>query len=142
MNKTLLVPGPVKSSLIAEYINKLSDDKSTGAHSIFLGQVRSDRINDRTVRAIEYSAYTEMLETEAGKIRETILSAFSDVTNLVIVHSTGLVKAGELSLFVMLTAGHRDQATRACRHVVEMIKEKFPVWKKEIFDDNTNRWHE
>ncbi len=142
MKKHTLVPGPIKSSLIVEYINNLSDDKSAGAHSIFLGQVRNDKINERTVKAIEYSAYVEMAEKEALKIKDIIMSAYTDVNNVVIIHSTGIVKAGELSLFVMVTAGHRDQATRACRHAVEMIKDNYPVWKKELFDDDSHRWQE
>lgn len=140
MNDQYLVAGPVKSSLIIEYLNKLSDDKSTGAHSVFLGQVRDDKIDDRTVKAIEYSAYDNMVEKEAVRIKETIKGAFSDVRDIVLVHSTGIVKAGELSLFVMITAGHRDHATRACRHAVEMIKENYPVWKKELFDDDSHQW--
>ena len=142
MKKHTLVPGPIKSSLVVEYINNLSDDKSAGAHSIFLGQVRNDKINERTIEAIEYSAYVEMAEKEALKIKDIIMSAYSDVNDVVITHSTGIVKAGELSLFVMVTAGHRDQATRACRHAVEMIKENYPVWKKELFDDDSHRWQE
>jgi molybdopterin synthase catalytic subunit len=50
-----------------------------------------------------------------------------------IVHSVGIVKAGEASLFIMVTSGHRDQGTRGCRHTLEMVKEKLPVWKKEIY---------
>jgi molybdopterin synthase catalytic subunit len=138
----VLVPGPIKSSLIIEYINNLSDNKSSGAHSIFLGQVRNDKIHERTVKSIEYSAYKEMVEKEAKKIKDTIIAAYSDVNDVVIIHSTGIVKAGELSLFVMVTAGHRDQATRACRHAVEMIKENYPVWKKELFDEDSHRWKE
>lgn len=140
MQNAVLVPGPVKSSLIAEYLNRASDDKSAGAHSIFLGQVRDDRIGDRMVTAIEYSAYPEMVEKEYQKIKDTIMAAFNDVRDVFILHSTGVVKAGELSLFVMVTAGHRDHASRACRHVVEMIKESLPVWKKELFDDDSSRW--
>ncbi len=141
MENNILVPGPIKASLIAEYLNKLAGDTEAGAHSIFLGQVRSDKVNDRMVKAIEYSAYDEMVEKECARIKDTIRAAFSDVRDIIIVHSTGMVKAGEMSLFVMITAGHRDQATRACRHALEMIKENFPVWKKEIFDDDTHKWH-
>lgn len=136
----ILVSGPIDSSLIVDYIDRLSEDKGSGAHSIFLGQVRNDKINGRTVEAIEYSAYKEMVEKEAQKIKDTVLKAYSDVNKVVITHSTNIVKAGEISLFVMVTAGHRDQATRACRHAVEMIKENFPVWKKELFDDDSHKW--
>jgi len=141
-NQHVLVPGPIRSSLIMEYIKKLSDDKSSGAHSIFLGQVRNDKINERTVEAIEYSAYKEMVEKEAKRIQNTIIADYSDVNNVIIIHSAGIVRAGELSLFVMVTAGHRDQATRACRDAVEMIKESYPVWKKELFDDDSHRWQD
>lgn len=141
MENHILVPGPIKASLIAEHLNKLAGDSEAGAHSIFLGQVRSDKVNDRMVTAIEYSAYDEMVEKECTRIKDTIRAAFSDVRDVIIVHSTGMVKAGQMSLFVMITAGHRDHATRACRHALEMIKENFPVWKKEIFDDDTHKWH-
>ena len=142
MVKNVLVPGPIKTSLIAEFLDSTDTNKSTGAHSVFIGQVRNDIIDSRKVEAIEYSAYDEMVEKEAGRIIDTIKSAFSQVSNIVIIHSTGIVRAGEHSLFVMVTAGHRDQATRACRHAVEMIKESLPVWKKELFDDDSYRWKE
>ncbi len=142
MENTILVPGPLKTSLIAEYLDKLSDDKSAGAHSVFLGQVRNDKINDNKVKAIEYSAYEALVEKETSRIKETIMAAFSDVKDVLIVHATGIVKTGELSLFVMVTAGHRDHATRACMHAVEMIKENFPVWKKEVFENDSHQWKE
>jgi molybdopterin synthase catalytic subunit len=141
MDKTILVDGPIRTSLISMYLGKLSGDMEAGAHSLFLGQVRNDMINDRRVKAIEYSAYAEMVEKECGMIKDTVMAAFNDVRDIIILHSTGVVKAGEISLMVMITAGHRDHATRACRHVLEMIKENFPVWKKEILDDGSHKWH-
>jgi molybdopterin synthase catalytic subunit len=57
-----------------------------------------------------------------------------------IIHSVGLVKAGEISLVIMISAGHRQQAMEACSRTVEMVKERFPVWKKEIFDDSSFQW--
>jgi molybdopterin synthase catalytic subunit len=48
--------------------------------------------------------------------------------------------AGEVSLLVLVSAGHRQQAMTACSKTVELIKEKLPVWKKEIFEDNTHEW--
>lgn len=141
MDKHILVKGPITASLVAEQLGKLQGDIEAGAHSLFLGQVRKDRVSDQTVEAIEYSAYDEMVEKECGRIKDTIMAAFSYVRDVIILHSTGVVKAGEMSLFVMITAGHRDHATRACRHALEMIKENFPVWKKEIFDDGSHKWH-
>ena len=136
----LIIDGPLDPSTIAVYIADKTADKSAGAHSVFTGQVRDDKIKDRTVKAIEYSAYDDMVIKEYKKIKDTVLSAFNDVKDVIIIHSRGIVKAGEISLFVLVTAGHRDQAMRACRHVVEMIKEHYPVWKKEIFEDDSHQW--
>jgi len=142
MNHTYLVEGAISSGLIGEYLSSLSGRNDTGAHSIFLGQVRDDPREDKKVEAIEYSAYEEMVAAEAERIRRVTLDAFSDVKNIEIVHSTGLVRAGEISLFVLVTAGHRDQASRACSHIVEMIKLNYPVWKKELFNDDSRQWRE
>ncbi len=112
----------------------------TGGLSVFAGQVRADMVDGRKVRAIEYSAYDAMVEGEVDAIRSQIKAEFSDVKTVTIIHSTGEVKAGELSLIVVVTAGHRHQAIRACAHTVELVKERLPVWKKEMFEDKSHRW--
>lgn len=142
MSRTYLVDGPIHADLIGKYIGLLSLSREVGGHSIFIGQVREDLVDDLKVKAIEYSAYNEMVTDEAEKIIRLTSEAFSDVHNIEIIHSNGLVRAGEISLFVLVTAGHRDQAIRACRHVVEMIKLNYPVWKKEILDDDSHQWKE
>jgi len=140
MEKKFLFNGPIPPSHIAGYIERLQSMSDSGGHSIFLGQVRADSHEGRSVFAIEYSAYDDMVEKEGLRIIETTKGAFPDIRSIEILHSTGTVKAGEISLFVLVTAGHRDQAIRGCRHVVEMIKDNYPVWKKEIFEDRSHRW--
>ncbi|NMC37516.1 MAG: molybdenum cofactor biosynthesis protein MoaE [Bacteroidales bacterium] len=135
-----LVNGPLSPGLIAEIIAGCGENHDTGGHALFLGQVRKDRFEGRYVKAIEYSAYEEMVIMEANKISKTILSEFEDVKIFEIIHSKGLVKAGEISLMVMVSAGHRQQALNACSKAVEMIKEKLPVWKKELYDDDSGQW--
>jgi molybdopterin synthase catalytic subunit len=133
MKNRYLVDGPITPMLISELITLGNDDSGAGAISVFIGKVRNDEVDGKRVSALEYSAYEEMAVKEADEIVNTIKLAFSDVRTIIIVHSTGIVKAGETSLFIMVTSGHRDHATRACRHTLEMVKEKLPVWKKEIF---------
>jgi len=140
MGTNYLINKPITSSVITHLIEKLGERSDSGGHSVFLGQVRADEINGKKVRAIEYSAYEGMVKIEAENIKQIIMSEFGDVRSIYIVHSTGLVKAGELSLFVLVSAGHRYQAMLACSKTVELIKEKFPVWKKEIFDDDSHEW--
>jgi molybdopterin synthase catalytic subunit len=137
-----LTEGPITAEQISAKIENLGKRTDAGGHSIFLGQVRADLSNGRKVKAIEYSAYEQMVGLEAEKIRIGIFSEFSDVLEIVIIHSTGVVKAGEISMFVLVSAGHRDHAATACRTTVELIKEKLPVWKKEIFEDDSHTWKE
>ena len=138
--KEYLVSGPVKPEMISSLIKEASELKDCGGHDIFLGQVRGDTIDGKRVVAIEYSAYEPMVSMEAEKIRNEILSEFSDVRSAVILHSSGIVKTGEISLFVLVSAGHRLQAINGCRETVERIKARLPLWKKEIFADDTYRW--
>jgi len=133
MKNRYLVGGPITPLLISELMTLGNDDNGAGAVSIFIGKVRDDEVNGNRIKALEYSAYSEMAEKEADGIVKTVKAAFSDVRKVLLVHSTGIVKAGEASLFIMVTSGHRDHSTRACRHALEMVKEKLPVWKKEIF---------
>jgi molybdopterin synthase catalytic subunit len=135
-----LISGPISQKEISQLLEKAGKETDSGGHSIFLGQVRADDINGKKVMAIEYSAYEEMVKIESEKIKEAVLSEFGDVKSIEIVHSKGIVKAGEISLFVLVSAGHRYQAIKACSTTVELIKEKLPVWKREIFDDGSREW--
>ncbi len=128
-----LIEGPVPYSAITELIAKKAKNTETGAHMLFLGQVKSDLVEGKQVRAIEYSAYEEMVISEADKINKTILSEFGDVKSIEIVHSKGLVNAGEISLLVMVSAGNPGQAQAACAKAVELIKDKLPILKREVF---------
>lgn len=140
MKPGYLINGPITPEVITSLMEKISERTDTGGHSVFLGQVRADYENDKKVKAIDYSAYEGMVKVEAEKIKEIILAEFADVKSIEIVHSTGIVKAGEISLLVLVSAGHRHHAMMACSKAVELIKEKLPVWKREIFDDDSHLW--
>jgi molybdopterin synthase catalytic subunit len=140
MVSNYLIKGPVTQEHISNLIEQARKRTDSGAQSVFIGQVRADEINGKKVEAIEYSAYEAMVKVETDKIKEVIYSEFGDVKSVEIVHSTGIVKAGEISLFILVSAGHRHQAIQACSKTVELIKQKLPVWKKEIFDNNSYEW--
>jgi molybdopterin synthase catalytic subunit len=135
-----LKEGPITQNEITHLMEKMGKRNNSGGHTFFLGQVRTDIVNGKRVKAIEYSAYETMANAEADKIKETVLSEFSDAKSIDIIHSTGIVKAGEISLLVLVSAGHRQNAIQACSKTVELIKRKLPVWKKEIFVDGTYEW--
>jgi molybdopterin synthase catalytic subunit len=140
MQKSYLIDGPISQDVILTLLNKMGEKSDSGGHSVFLGQVRADIIEGKIVRAIEYSAYERMVHDEADNIIISVLKESDDVKSIDILHSTGIVKAGEISLLVAVSAGHRKQAMEACSKTVEMIKERLPVWKKEVYDDNSHTW--
>ncbi len=133
------IEGAIPHIFIAKIISRHSINKAAGAYSIFLGQVRNDRIKDREVRSIEYSAYREMAEEKLQELCEETLKKYS-LTCLHIYHSIGRVDTGQISLFVFVSAKHRKEAMKACEETVERIKKEVPVWGKEIFTDESYQW--
>ena len=137
--KNVFIEGPISSEFIAQSIAKHSSQTNIGAHAIFLGQVRQDKMGDAAVVGIEYSSYPEMADEIFHQMREETFAKFP-LTCMHIYHSLGLVKAGEISLFVFTSAIHRREALDACDWIVERIKKEAPVWGKEILDNHTYSW--
>ena len=122
--KKVFIKGPISPEFIADSIAKHSVKKDIGAHSIFLGQVRNEDKDGQKVAAIEYTCYEEMADAEFTKIREEAFSKFS-LTCMHIYHSLGLVKAGEICLFVFVSAPHRKEVFEALEWIVENISPPF-----------------
>jgi len=137
--KTSFVKGAITAEFIGNSIAKHQSKTTIGAHNIFLGQVRADEIDGKQVVAIEYSAYEEMAEQSFYDIREEAFAKY-DLTCMHIYHSLGLVKAGEICLFVFVSAPRRKVVFEAIEFLVEEIKAKVPVFGKELFEDETYTW--
>ncbi len=137
--KNIFIKGPVSSAFIAESIEQHSTKKDIGAHSIFLGQVRADVINGKLIAGIEYTSYEEMAMEKMQEIGEQIFGKY-ELTCMHVYHSIGLVKSGEICLFVFTSSKHRRVAIEACNETVERIKADLPVWGKEFFEDDSFQW--
>ena len=137
--KNIFVKGPISPQKIADSIAHHQVKTQIGAHEIFLGQIRADEIDGKTVTAIDYTAYEEMALAAAHEIRESAFEKF-DLTCMHIYHSLGKVKTGEICLFVFTSSAHRKDAREACTFLVENIKEKLPIFGKELFEDESHQW--
>ena len=137
----IFLQGPIAASFIADGIQKHSSKTDIGGHSIFLGQVRADRMNATEVASIEYTSYEEMALEMMYTIREDIFAKYN-LTCMHVYHSLGNVKAGEISLFVFTSAPHRKAAIDACEETVERIKAELPIWGKELLLDESFHWKE
>jgi len=106
-----------------------------GGTCVFLGTVRSDD----DVTGIDYSAYDDMavaeIERILGEAQERWVNA-----RVTLQHRLGLVPVGEASIGIAAAAPHRDEAFAACRYVIEEVKTRLPVWKKELHADGTTTW--
>lgn len=131
--------GPITSDFIGNSIAKHSSKTDIGAHAIFLGQIRKDEKGKSIVVSIEYSAHHEMAEKVFEEIRENAFSTF-DLVCMHIYHCLGIINAGEISLFVFVSCKHRAQSFTALEWIVDEIKNKVPIWKKENYEDGTYSW--
>ncbi len=137
--KPIFLKGAIPASFIAESIQKHSTKIGIGGHSIFLGQVRADEINEKQVSSIEYTAYEDMALEKMHEIREAVFAKYP-LTCMHVYHSLGKVNAGEICLFVFTSSAHRKPAIEACNELVERIKAELPIWGAEIFNDETHQW--
>jgi len=137
--KNIFVSGAITAAFIGDSIQRHSSKTGIGGHSIFLGQVRADVIDDKKVAAIVYTAYEEMANEKMQLIREAIFEKYQ-LTCMHVHHSLGKIAAGEICLFVFTSAPHRKAAIAACEETVERIKAELPVWGKEIMEDETYQW--
>ncbi|WP_010518990.1 molybdenum cofactor biosynthesis protein MoaE [Croceivirga radicis] len=137
--KNVFKEGAIAPDFIANAIAKHQVKTNIGAHNIFLGQVRADKIDGKIVSAIEYSAYETMANQKFHEIKEQTFLAYN-ITCMHIYHSLGKVAVGEVCLFVFVSAPHRRVVFEALEYVVEAIKKEVPVFGKELFEDDSYQW--
>lgn len=137
--KIVFIQGPITSEFIGQSIAKHQSKQTIGAHNIFLGQVRADVIEGNIVSAIEYSAYEEMADEAMSLIREKAFAEF-DLICMHIYHSLGVVKAGEICVFVFVSATRRKEVYKATEAIVNWIKTDVPIFGKELFENSDFVW--
>ena len=137
--KTVFIEGEITSDFIANSIAKHQTKTSIGAHNIFLGQVRRDNVDDKTVTAIEFSCYEEMANEKLHTIREETFEKYN-LTCMHIYHSLGTVNVGEICFFVFVSAPHRPQVYEATEYIVNRVKSEVPIFGKELFEEGTHQW--
>ncbi len=109
-----------------------------GAALLFLGTVR-DRADGRSVSGMEYEGYREMALEVLRRIADEADERFSG-PRLAVAHRLGALDVGEVSVGVAVSSPHRAEAYAASRYVMEEIKRRLPVWKKEFYVDGAPEW--
>ena len=109
-----------------------------GGTCLFLGTVR-DGPEDGGVTGIEYSAYEPMAVAELDRIRAEAVKRWPGA-RIAVRHRLGLVATEDASIGIAVAAPHREAAFATCRYVIEAVKQRLPVWKKELRADGTMLW--
>lgn len=109
-----------------------------GAVATFEGQVRADN-RERRVTALEYEARPELARREFAKIEAETRARF-EVQDVSCVHRTGTLRPGEPAVWIGVAAHHRAPAFEACRFIIDTLKKRLPIWKKEHYADGTSEW--
>jgi len=108
-----------------------------GGVASFLGLVR-DHHEGRPVLRLDYSAYGEMAEAECGRIVAEAEARWRVAVALR--HRVGSLAIGDTAVAVVAASAHREEAFAACRYVIEEVKRRVPVWKREFYADGTAAW--
>jgi molybdopterin synthase catalytic subunit len=128
---THLMRSPISvESLLAEV-----QSADRGGTCAFLGTVR----HDGDVTGIDYTAYDDMALAEITRILDEARERWPDA-RVALQHRLGLIPAGEASIAIAAAAPHRDEAFAACRYVIEEVKKRLPIWKKELHVDGSATW--
>lgn len=124
-----LVSQPIDREAVIEHVAS----PVAGALVTFEGRVR-DHARGKRVTSLFYEAYQEMALRQLREIGEEALNRWP-LVKIGIVHRLGHLELGETSIFIAVSSVHRREAFEACRFIIDTIKEKVPIWKKEFYED-------
>jgi molybdopterin synthase catalytic subunit len=113
-------------------------DPSTGTTALFVGTVRETNLG-RPVTGIEYAAYTAMAERELAAIARDTAEQYAPL-RLAVEHRTGTLGLGEISIAIAAAHAHRGPAMDAMRDIIEAVKVRVPIWKREHYADGSREW--
>jgi molybdopterin synthase catalytic subunit len=134
MTRTAIVETPIDvGRLIAEVSHA-----AAGAVTSFVGTVREENLG-RAVAGIEYATYAGMAERELATIAAEAAELYAPL-RVVVEHRVGTLRVGDVSVAIVCAHAHRGPALDAVRYIIEELKRRVPVWKRELYVDGTREW--
>jgi molybdopterin synthase catalytic subunit len=121
-----------------ESYRDLVSDPVAGGYSSFEGRVRNHNEGRGVVR-LEYEGYEALGLKEGERVVAEAFARFP-IAKAHCVHRLGVLEIGDLAVWVGVTAAHRDAAFSACRYIIDEVKTRLPVWKKEHYADGDSGW--
>ena len=128
-----------EEGISSEKAKKCIFSEKNGAESIFVGRVRNENSGQK-VNAVTYDVYDQAVIKSFQSICGDAKSKFDKNSIIFLEHAKGYVPVGEISILIAVSSGHRDEAFKICRYILEEIKHKSPIWKKEHYIDGKEEW--
>lgn len=129
-----VTPEPITAQEAVDFVG----DAGAGGTCVFLGTVR-DHSDDGAVTGLTYEAWEELALVRLRELADE-MSARWPVRKVALLHRTGELAIGEVSVVVACSAPHRAEAFDACRHGIERLKQDVPIWKKESLASGDAHW--
>ena len=126
------------STLQPESCRDALREPAAGGYASFEGWVR-DHNDGRRVRRLEYEAFEALAIKEGSRIVQQAIEKFG-ICRAACVHRVGNLAVGELAVWVGVSAAHRQEAFAACRYIIDEVKHRVPIWKKEHYEDGDSGW--
>lgn len=127
-----------KTEILIEQEKESLFSNRAGAVSTFEGRVR-DHNEGKNVISLEYESYESMAAKVGTKIIEESLARF-DILDARAIHRTGNLDIRDAAVWVGVSSVHRKEAFEACQYIIDEIKHRLPVWKKEVYEDGSYEW--
>ncbi len=119
-------------------ISTMQENNGIGARSVFEGTVRNTN-DGHQVKKLEYECYESLAIKEGAQILDEAIEKF-DLIDAFCIHRVGTLEIGETAVIVVVTSGHRDQSFKGCRYIIDEVKVRVPIWKKEHYEDGETEW--
>ena len=113
-------------------------DQAAGGYCAFEGWVRNEN-EGHTVERLEYEAYEPLAIAEGEKVLVEARERFG-ILGARCVHRVGMLELGDCAVWIGVASKHRDEAFKACRYIIDEIKVRLPIWKKEHYTDGNSGW--
>ena len=113
-------------------------DNAAGGYVAFEGWIRNENDGQEVLR-LEYEVYEPLAAKEGAKIIDEAKTKFP-ILNAECVHREGLLELGDCAVWVGVVAAHRDEAFAACRYIIDEVKIRLPIWKKEYYVNGDSGW--
>ena len=126
------------TTIATEELRQQMAAAAAGGFCVFEGWVRNQN-DGREVERLEYEVYEPLAIIEGEKVLQEAQQRFPHI-DAVCVHRSGLLDIGDCAVWVGVSAAHRDEAFKACRYIIDEIKTRLPIWKKEHYVDGDSGW--